>query len=141
MPKELPGIGLVYELQEVAALLDVSVYTVQRDYRRGQLPGRKFGRRVLFTGAAIKGFLESGRPARRGSKGQPEQQGQAATRPAPSTREQKELIEKNRILDAMRLSGNYRKAAAKRLDISEVTLRARFKKYNLEFPSNRGIKS
>lgn len=141
MPKELPGIGLVYELQEVAALLDVSIYTVQRDFRRGQLPGRKFGRRVLFTGAAIKGFLESGRPARRGSKGQPEQQGQADQRPAPSTREQKDLIEKNRIIDAMKLTGNYRKEAAKKMGFSVVTLQAKFKKYGLEFPSNRGIKS
>lgn len=140
MPKDLPGIGLVYEQQEVADLFGVSIYTVQRDYRLGRLPGRKFGRQVLYTADAIKGFLESGSAPRRGSKGQPAVQAQVDHRPAPSTREQQELIQKNRITDAMRLSGNYRKPAAKRLDISEVTLRAWIKKLGLEFPQHRGIK-
>ena len=137
MPKELPGIGLIYELQEVAEMLAVSKYTVLRDYRRGQLPGRKFGRRILFTGAAIKGFLESGSPARRG-QGQAEQLHRAVQSEPPTTREQAELAERTRIIDAMRLAGNYREAAAKKLGYSAVTLRKNIKRYGLHFPDNRG---
>jgi excisionase family DNA binding protein len=138
MSKELLGVGLVYELQEVADTLGVSKYTVLRDYRRGQLPGRKFGRRILFTGAAIKIFLESGAPTRRGSKRQGDVPDQADHREPPTTREQADLIERNNIMDAMRLAGNLRRVAAKKLGISEVTLRKRFKKHNLAFPDNRG---
>lgn len=138
MPKEMPGIGLVYELQEVAAQLGASKYTVLRHYRRGNMPGRKVGRRILFTGDAIKAFLESGSPTRRGQGPQVDQR--PAT-PPPTTREQQDMIEQNRIKDAMRLAGNYREAAAKKLGISEVTLRKRFKYHGLVFPDNRGKKS
>ena len=140
MPKDIKGIGLVYRAEELADEFGVSVYTVQRDYRLGKLMGRKFGRQILFTADAVKSFLESGSPSRRTPVQVQAFQDQGVTRPAPSARELQDLTEKNRVLDAMRLSGNYRKAAAKRLDISEVTLRARFKKYGLEFPQHRGIK-
>jgi len=139
MPKELAGIGLVYTGQEVANMFGVSIYTVLRDYRLGRLAGRHFGRQIFFTGDSIKAFLESGRPARRHDRGQAGQE-QAGHRLPPTTREQDELLEKNRIIDIMRITGNHRKEAAKRMGFSEVTLRAKFKKYGLDFPSNKGIR-
>jgi excisionase family DNA binding protein len=135
MPKEMPGIGLVYELQEVAEQLGASKFTVLRHYRRGNMPGRKIGRRILFTGDAIKAFLESGSPTRRGQGPQADQR--PAT-PPPTTREQGDMIERNRIMDAMRLAGNYREAAAKKLGYSAVTLRKNIKRFGLQFPDNRG---
>jgi excisionase family DNA binding protein len=92
MPKEMPGIGLVYELQEVAEQLGASKFTVLRHYRRGNMPGRKIGRRILFTGDAIKAFLESGSPTRRGQGPQADQR--PAT-PPPTTREQGDMIEQD----------------------------------------------
>jgi excisionase family DNA binding protein len=138
MPKDLPGIGAIYDLDEVAERLAVSKYTVLRDYRNGRLAGRKFGRRILFTGDAIKSFLESGAPTRRGSKGQ--QADPSTPRPGFTSREQAEIQERHRIEDAMRITGNHREAAAKKLGYSAVTLRKKFKKYGMQFPDNRGRK-
>ncbi|MFA5727223.1 MAG: helix-turn-helix domain-containing protein [Saccharofermentanaceae bacterium] len=143
MPKELPGIGLVYDGQEIAALFGVSIYTIMRDYRLGRLAGRKFGRQILFTGDSIKAFLESGRPARRGGKDQPADQGGDVRRGnhkgQPTGRELQEMTERNRVIYAMKQAGNHRRAAAKIMGCSEPTLRARFKKYGLEFPQNKGV--
>jgi transcriptional regulator with GAF, ATPase, and Fis domain len=124
----------VYEGAEVAAMLEVSIYTIMRDYRLGQLAGRKVGRRILFTADSIKAFLESGRPARRKKS---EALVEVEHRLPPTSREQEELLEKNRIIEAMRRAGNLRERAAKILGISSVTLRAKFKKYGLEYAKNK----
>lgn len=143
MTKEIKGIGLVYGAQELADLFGVSIYTVLRDYRLGRLQGRKFGRQILFTADAVKAFLESGSPTRRGSKAADGQRSPSPGdnhRAAPTLAEMNDQGERNRVLDAMKRAGNHRREAAQILGCSEVTLRNKFKKHGLTFPGNRGIR-
>jgi len=72
MPFELPGVGLVYDAGELAALLKVSTYTVDRHRRLGLLHGRQVGRRVLFTASEVAAYLSgSGEPTRRAASPAP----------------------------------------------------------------------
>lgn len=79
MPFELPGVGLVYDAGELAALLKVSTYTVDRHRRLGLLHGRQVGRRTLFTASEVAAYLAgSGEPTRRAASPEP-----VAAIPAP----------------------------------------------------------
>jgi hypothetical protein len=141
MPKEIKGIGLVYRAEELAEEFGVSVYTVQRDYRLGKLLGRKFGRQILFTADSVKAFLESGSPTRRGGGSMVQIQAfqdQGIPKEGPTGRELQDQAERNRVIEAMKRARNHRREAARLLGFSEVTLRAKFKRYGLQFPDNRG---
>jgi transcriptional regulator with GAF, ATPase, and Fis domain len=136
MPKDIKGIGLVFGAEELADEFGVSKYTVMRDYRLGKLMGRKFGRQILFTADAVKAFLESGSPSRRTAVQIQAFQGPA--KDAPTNRELQDMTERNRVIEAMKRARNHRREAARLLRCSEVTLRAKFKRFGLTFPSNRG---
>jgi len=82
MPIELQGVGLIYDLKEVAAMLKISTFTVLRDYRKGWLPGRKLGSRIVFTADAIKRFLETGSAPKR-KAAQEKQQTASTGKPGP----------------------------------------------------------
>jgi transcriptional regulator with GAF, ATPase, and Fis domain len=72
MPFELPGVGLVYDAGELAELLKVSTYTVDRHRRLGLLHGRQVGRRVLFTAQEVAAYLSgNGEPTRRAASPAP----------------------------------------------------------------------
>ena len=49
---------------EAAAYLKVDVVTVQRQLRRGRLPGRQVGRAWRLSRQALRGFLAGGDPTR-----------------------------------------------------------------------------
>ena len=129
MPKEIPGIGLVYTSGEIAGLLGVSLFTVGRAFRDGRLPGRRFGRSVLFTVDSLKGFLE-GRPAPRRSEPV------AAGKP-PSMAEAKALSETHAIETAMKRAGNNRGEAARLLKWHRGTLQRKLKELGLTFPRGK----
>ena len=129
MPKEIPGIGLVYTSGEIAALLEVSLFTVGRAFRDGRLPGRRFGRNVLFTGDALKSFLE-GRPAPRRSE-------PVAPGKPPTMAEAEALGETRAIQEAMRRAGNNRTEAARLLKMHRGTLQRKLKELGLVFPKGK----
>ena len=42
MPKKIEGVGKFYDVAEIMEIFDVSETTVLRNFRSGQLRGRKF---------------------------------------------------------------------------------------------------
>lgn len=128
MPKEIGGL-VVFTAGEIAVSLGVSVYTIQRAFRDGRLPGRRLGRNVLFTGDALKGFLE-GRPAPRRSE-------PTAPGKPPTMAEAEALGETRAIQEAMRRAGNNRMEAARLMKIHRGTIQRKIKELGLTFPRGK----
>ena len=57
MPKEIEGI-VIYNLEELRDILEVSVITLGKYIRSGKLKGRKIGRRWYVSRDNLKRFLE-----------------------------------------------------------------------------------
>ena len=62
MPKEVEGIGKLFDVQEIMDIFEVAEITVLRNFRSGKLKGRKFGKKIYFTEGSLKDFFE-GKPS------------------------------------------------------------------------------
>jgi excisionase family DNA binding protein len=58
MPKIIKGIGLVFTIQEIMELLDVSEITIRSYYKSGKLKGKQIGNHFYITETALKDFLK-----------------------------------------------------------------------------------
>ncbi len=58
MPKEVEGIGKLYDVQEIMDIFDVAEITVLRNFRSGKLIGSKFGKKIYFTEGSLREFFE-----------------------------------------------------------------------------------
>lgn len=137
MPKELPGIGLVYDLSEISSLFSVHESTVMRYWRKGRLPGRKVGRGLYFTADAVKAFLEGSNLNKKHVEHkekkttEPGEQKTKSPRPKSPERLKEEADQVSQILDAMKKTGNKQSAAAKLLNWPDRTFRERFRRFKL----------
>ena len=69
--KDIEGVGKIYTGIEIAEILNVSIYTVMRHYRLGNLKGRKVGNTVLFLDTSLQQFLSGALPKKRPSRLKP----------------------------------------------------------------------
>lgn len=136
MPKDVAGIGMVYDAAELAQVLGVAESTIQRYWKIGRLPGQKVGAYTYFTADAVKNFLEGSNLNKRhleykeakSSVGVPKTK---APRPKSPERLKNEAHQVEQILDAMKKTGNNQSASAKLLGWPDRTFRERYRRYKL----------
>ena len=86
MPKMIEGVGLLYKLEELEKILDVSNSTLMRYCRDGVLNARKVGTNIYVTDTALKDFLS-------GKSGYSETKERMPRKKKVATKEKKAAVE------------------------------------------------
>lgn len=137
MPKEVSGIGVVYDGAELAQVLNVAESSIIRYWKNGRLPGQKVGPYTYFTADAVKGFLEGSNLNKKHVEykekktAEPKVPKIKGPRPKTPERIREEAEQVAQILDAMKKTGNNQTASARLLNWPDRTFRERFHRYKL----------
>jgi len=150
MPKNVMGIGIVYDASELADVLGVAESTIIRYWKSGRLPGQKVGAFTYFTADALKNFLEGTNQNKKHiqHKGKPDPKESPKDVPREKSQERLalEAEQVEQMIDALKKTGNKKSDAAKLLGWADRTFRERFNRFGLgpkvkvtEDPKNKSI--
>ncbi len=139
MPKEVAGIGLMYEVSELAQVLGVAESTILRYWKIGRLPGQKVGAYTYFTADAVKRFLEGSNENKKHVAHKamnPTESDKAGAKPRAKKAKSIEQIRNEtdqvkQIHQAMKETGNNKTQAAKLLGWPDRTFRERYSRFKL----------
>lgn len=86
MPKNIEGVGVLYKLEELEEILEVSNSTLMRYCRDGVLKARKVGTKIYVTDTVLKDFLD-------GKSGYSETKERMPRKKKVATKEKKAVVE------------------------------------------------